>query len=198
MRAIFSGQLKPGERIVETDVAVQMGVSRAPVREAIRDLVQAGLLVSVPRRGAFVISLTRKDALEIYTLRSSLECLAARLATQNVTGQDLAKMRDLVEKMQAAARVGNVETLLEHDLAFHGLIAELAQHKRLQTILQQINGQVRLFVFAATTRGRRNLQQMSNAHLGLLEALEQRDPDLAEERMRAHVASAWQELQPYL
>ena len=105
-QAISRGDLKPGQRLVESDVAEQMGISRAPVREALRQLETEGLVVSEPHRGTFVAEVSATDLWEIYTLRAAIERLAVRLVTEKASAEMLAQLQQAVADMaQAAAKV---------------------------------------------------------------------------------------------
>lgn len=183
---------------MEAEVARQMGISRGPVREALRDLVQKGLLVSTPRKGTSVISFTMADAREIYILRLTLEPLAARLALPRIREADIHELKDMVERMTRAAEAGDVVTQLDCDFAFHAAIHQMAGHQRLSNILEGISAQVRLFLFASTTRGSRDLLQISVSHLDIVDALERGKAERVEEVIRSHVESAWSHLVPYL
>src|SRR5262245_7431911 len=111
-RAIVTGELQPGQRVNEAEVARQMRISRGPVREAIRRLEQAGLLVSYPRRGTVVVSLSAEDVEEVYTLRADLEARAIRRAITRLLDADLAELERLLDVMETASFAGDTPALL--------------------------------------------------------------------------------------
>ena len=125
LQRIVSGELQPGERLVETRIAQELGTSQAPVREALRDLELLRLVESEPFRGARVRPFGDSELVEIYPVRAVLEELAARLATETLAG-DVAALEHEVDAMRAAARRGDLNQLVQHDFAFHRLIVEAA------------------------------------------------------------------------
>jgi DNA-binding GntR family transcriptional regulator len=141
--AIWSGTLKPGQRLNEQWLSAEMGVSRPPLREAIRVLEQEGLVESIPRRGTFVRSLTGQDILEIYTVRCALEGMAAELAMENSSPEAL----DQLERM--VLHVGSIPTeqlpsVISEDLEFHRQLVRLSGNTRLVNMWEQLAGQIRL------------------------------------------------------
>jgi DNA-binding GntR family transcriptional regulator len=102
--AIITGKLKPGERLMEVQLAEKLGVSRTPVREAIRKLELEGLVVMVPRKGAYVADLDAKDLLNVLEVRSSLEGLAASLAAERITEEEIDKLKKIIEEFQKKNR----------------------------------------------------------------------------------------------
>lgn len=137
--AILSGEFRPGQHLNEVDMALRFGVSATPVREAFRELEQAGLIVAVPHRGAVVRSLTHQDLAEMYSLRAHLERLAVRLALPNLRETDFEELEALVDAMEEEARAGNVSSMVEVDVAFHRLIIERAEHRLLLRMWEQIH-----------------------------------------------------------
>src|SRR5437879_5548901 len=118
---IVRSELQPGERILEIDLARRFGVSRQPVREAIRTLEREGLLTSLPNRGTFVTRVSLEDAIAIQDIRAQLEGLAARLAVERLTAADFKRLRDLIKDMRDAGRRRASHELVALDLEFHSL-----------------------------------------------------------------------------
>jgi DNA-binding GntR family transcriptional regulator len=189
---ITAGRLEPGERVLETDLARRFGVSRQPVREAIRTLEREGLLTNLPNRGTFVTRVSWEDALAIQDVRAELEGLAARLAVANLTTDDFKRLRQLVRDMRDAGKRGDCEELVSLDLEFHELINRRSNHRLLLEVLASVGVYTRGFV--AHTRSyyarQRGLQFVANAHVLLLHALLKRDPEQAEQAVHAHIQSA--------
>ena len=134
---IMTGAVAPGDRLVETELSERFGTSRGPVRDAFKELEQSGLVVSVPRRGTFVATLTAADIHEIYTLRLALEKLAIVTTATIATDHDIAAMRAAVERLTEAQRTSDRRAGAEADIAIHRLVVRTAGHERLtdQTLL---------------------------------------------------------------
>ena len=127
--AILTGQLKPGERLVEATVARQLNVSRGPVREALKLLGAEGLVQDEPRRGAFVLSLTTLDVREIYDLRAALEARAAKRVTEAAKPASLRALRKSYSDMHKLAEKGDVTVFARADLKFHETICTLSGNR---------------------------------------------------------------------
>ena len=188
-QAIATGIMKPGDRLVEADIATQMDVSRAPVREAIRLLEQEGFVMSIPRKGSFVIELDRQDIEEIYSLRTALESLAVRLAVPRMAPADIDELEALVDEMRQAADEKDVPQLVESDLAFHERIVSLASHGRLLETWLRMSTQLRLF-FAIKDQLYHNLRDMVDTHHPILTAVRAGDVELAQQTISEHIVSA--------
>ncbi len=143
-RAILEGRLAAGERLVESRISEVLGVSRAPVREALARLAQRGLVVSLANRGTFVVRLGPEDVEELFALRILLEGHAAgRLASEGRLAE-LAYLEQLAESAQEAARVDNVEAAAERDLEFSAQLVGLSGSRRLLRIWQELCDQLRV------------------------------------------------------
>ncbi len=129
LHRIVTGEIRPGERLVETRIAQELGTSQAPVREALRDLELLRLVESEPFKGTRVREFGDQEMVEVYPVRAALEEVAARAATKNLAG-DVSALEAEVEAMRAAARRGDIQGLAEHDIAFHRLLVEAAGHGR--------------------------------------------------------------------
>lgn len=117
--AILEGLLEGGQKLVETEIQKMLGISRSPLREAIRDLEKKGLVTIIPRRGAFVRRITVKDIEDIFPVRANLEALAAKFAYSNLSREDLAEMKATLEKMRAAARGKDTKSYWRQHSTFH-------------------------------------------------------------------------------
>jgi DNA-binding GntR family transcriptional regulator len=189
---IINGRLEPGERILEVELARRFGVSRQPVREAIRTLEREGLLTSLPNRGTFVTRVSLEDAIAIQDIRAELEGLAARLAVDHLTTADFKRMRELVRDMRSAARRRASHDLVALDLEFHNLINMRSEHRLLLEVLASVGVYTRGFIVHTRSyyASQRDLQFVANSHALLLEALLTREPDRAEQAVHAHIQSA--------
>ena len=185
--AILAGALKEGERLNETELAERMGISRAPVREALAELAKQGLAVQVPRKGTFVAEWKKDDLWEVATLRSVLEGMAARLASSNVEPADVHFFEDVIERMEAADQEGDVHQLIDLDLMFHGRIWECAGHERLQRALDDLKLQTRFFMIVTRPS---DVVSYPEQHQALLEAICSQDLKRAEQTAIKHVVDA--------
>jgi DNA-binding GntR family transcriptional regulator len=176
--ALTSGRLRPGERLLEEDVARQMGISRAPVREAFRQLELEGLIVSRPHRGTFVVTLTPADAREVYSLRAALEGHAAFSVCHSATDAELRELLDLARAMQAPAEANDLCGLVERDFRFHKRLCELTGQTRLMRMWDSISTQIRAFI-TMTQRMYLPLLEISRRHVAFAEALGRREAETA-------------------
>jgi DNA-binding GntR family transcriptional regulator len=188
LQALSSGDLKPGDQVNEAEIARQAGISRGPVREAIQHLVGEEILVSYPHRGTFVAEWTDKDIREIYSVRALLEGYAARLAVQIMTGEELAELISIVEKMVQKANEGDEASVFEYDLLFHLRAYEFSRHDLLCRLLSKLRRRIYFYIKldADTTP---SLVQYAENHYLLLDSLKSKDPNRAETVFREHLES---------
>jgi DNA-binding GntR family transcriptional regulator len=182
--AILGNKVQPGDRLSESGVAEQMGVSQTSVREAFFRLEREGLLVKRPRRGTFVRTWSRQDLKEIASVRAVLEGLAARLATDNLTPEDSAWLAARITDMREALQQPDSIHMLELDLAFHSRIWAASGHHLLQRIMDVIRLRTKLFMML--TRGH-EVVDYPTQHQLLLDALHSGNPEVAEQEARKHV-----------
>jgi DNA-binding GntR family transcriptional regulator len=194
---ILSGNLKPGTRLVEADIAAQLGTSRAPVREAFLVLEPEGLLHSESTKGTFVAEIQADDLRELYILRSVLEGLAMRLAVPQIGGDQLTQLSSIVQRMQKAARERNIEEVIQLDLEFHEQIWRFSGHRRLQEILHNMLTPIRLFL-AVNTQVYGDLVDNVLEHTELVQALASHDAKQAEQVMINHIEEAGEKNIQYL
>jgi DNA-binding GntR family transcriptional regulator len=201
--AITSGVLKPGERVLEREMAEQVGVSRLPVREAVRQLEHEGLLVSYPRRGTFVAQITDLDILEVFSLREALECLAARLAAARASTEEVQALQMVVDQMREPTARQDYACLFEIDRRLHTLLCTAAHHGRLLKHWNLIYGQWHaldsLTDQVSTLNSLehdhalvRSLRRFFDIHQALVQAVCSGDSDQAERAMHAHMKYAQQ------
>ena len=193
--AILTGNLRGGDRLVEAAIAERMGVSRAPVREAIMILEKQGLVTNAPRKGAFVVQWSKADIEEVYTLRVVLEGLAARLAATRITPQESEQMQNIIDRLRHEGDSLNVEDSIELDLQFHELLWHASKHSRLCSVLTDMRVQMAFFIGRSRSesfKGAEALNRLANQHQEILDVLRSGDAALADERMREHVERAGQ------
>ncbi len=188
---ILDGQLNPGDRIVETKVAKELGISQTPVREAIRQLSGEGIITIVPNKGPMVRQFDMKDVFEVYSLRSMLEGLAIRLAVQQASDEEISKLSAFFEDMKRKLVDDTVDSLLEESVHIHQSIVRLANHSRLAASYDSITFSISL---AGRILGKVSTKQKEvDQHAELIEALVRRDPDHAEKVMRQHILRSFNE-----
>ena len=149
---ILGGVLPEGTKLAERDLAARYGVSRGPVREALREMTRLGLAVDLPRRGTFVSSPSESDLEEVYFARDVIETAAARLAIARAHKDELAALRKLLPKMEAAYQAGDYTTAWGLDLDFHRAIVVLGGNSRLLTTFDQLASETILLLRTAHER----------------------------------------------
>lgn len=183
--AILRGEFKPGDRIVESSLARQLGVSQAPVREGLRALVLQGFLQIEPYKGMTVRAFSPQELNEIYTIRAALESLAARLAAVLFTKADASKLRIILDEMIDVARRQDRERMVQLDTEFHRTIVRMSGNKMLYQLWQTL--QFGHWTIVTTLVSNLNLEQLAVRHEELLEALMSRDPQKAMQTMQHHI-----------
>ena len=129
--AVRRGVLKPGERLMEIQLAEELGVSRTPVREAIRKLEMEGYVIMMPRRGTYIADLSIRDINEVFEIRTSLESLASGLAAERITEDELEKLQRLLVEIGAHIKSGDMESIVRTDTEFHDLLYQASRNSRL-------------------------------------------------------------------
>lgn len=184
--AILHGELKPGQALVETELASQLGVSRAPIREALQRLISEGLLETIPYHATTVRKLTRRDIEELYSLRRELEAFALRRVHARGNPDDLAILRGCCDEMLEAADAGDIKTLNQVDRRFHDTIIHLSHHNLLASLWNTVSLRVRQ-VMALRNRHFQNLKEIALNHLPIIEALEADDIETATQLLKDHI-----------
>lgn len=189
--AILRGELPPGAQLVEVDLAARLGVSRGPVREALRRLELEGLVDNQPRRGAFVVGMTERDVHEIYSLRIVLETFAIELAALRSTGEGVARLRHHIEEMREGLRQARHHVIAEHDMAFHRQLIDMADHRRLLAVWTIVAVPVHALLSVADTVYT-DMPTAIEQHGLLVDAIERHDPAHASSLLREHLLSGEQ------
>ena len=181
---ILAGRYAPDARIVETQVARELGTSQAPVREALRGLAALGVVEITPFRGARVRRPTRRELLEAYAVRSALETLAASLAVPHMSDADLAELGGLMDRMQTAAGAGDGHAVAEADAQFHGRIVEMAAHGTLENVWRSLEPFSRTYLTLVVPGA--DPQWSADLHTPILAALRARDVDAVVTALEQH------------
>ena len=188
LERLARGEYAPGERLIETAIARELGVSQAPVREALRDLEQLGLVVHEPHRGCSVRRVSAAELREAFPVRAALEAVAARLAAAAITPAELARLEDLFEQMVEAARARDPLAQAHANAGFHGTIVRAANNATLERLWSLLEPFARTYLTSVQPDA--NLEELAERHRPILDALRAGDPDAAARVMHDHLIQA--------
>ena len=190
--AILKGSLKPGERVSEPELAERFGISRTPIREAFRQLESEGYLEVMPRKGAVVASLSERDVVEFYSIKSILEGHAARIAAERMSERDLERLETINAKLEQIATEGDIKTFFRVHNEFHELFIKASGNDKLTELINQLVlkfNRLRLASLAQPGRMAISVQE----HRKIIEAFRNHDGDKAENLVR-HTATVGAEV----
>jgi len=182
---VLDGELTPGTRLLENQLALEFGVSAGTVRTALHTLRHEGVLDYQPNKGAKIASLDARDAWEIYTLRNTLEAMGSRLAAERMSESDIERLLLELDIMIQAAREGNSKEALRSDRRFHSLIITASGHRRLEQMYHIIEVQTSLFM-VLTEPFHVDVGEIVDIHRPLAEAIAARNSARAEELAKEH------------
>ncbi|MDI3534010.1 MAG: hypothetical protein PWQ82_375 [Thermosediminibacterales bacterium] len=195
--AIISGDLEPGERLMEMQLADEMGVSRTPVREAIRKLELEGLVVMIPRKGAYVADLSLKDAADVFEIRGSLEGLAASLAAERITDEEIEQLERLLVQIRECIERGDLEGIIEKDAEFHDNLFKAARNEKLTQMINNLREHINRYRISSLTYLHR-ATEMFKEHTKIVEAISERNAELAAKLTRKHIENVEKNIMAYL
>ena len=187
--AIINQTLEPGERLMEIQLAEEMGVSRTPVREAIRKLELEGLVIMVPRKGAYVAGISVKDIHEVFEVRACLEGLAASLAAQRMTPEELDEMEKSLFIEAGETEGNNLRSIVEIDTSFHDLLYKAARNEKLLQMVNNLQEQLQRFRSASLARPGRSKTALDE-HRKILAALALRNAKMTQKLAIEHIENA--------
>lgn len=186
---IVTGELAPGSVIHEGDLCERLDISKSPLREALRQLHQEGLIDTISNKGSRVGRLSEEDIEEIYQLRTYIEAMAVRLATEKHTPDDLDVLRGCIQALDVIKSSGNLRAIAEQDTRFHLMLAEISGNRRLIRIQQNLQIEMlRLVMRQFVDWGEAAESDAVRRHTAIVDAIAANDPDAAEREMRAHIA----------
>ncbi len=186
---ILSGRLQPGMAMVETKLAEELGVSRTPIREAIRKLELEGLVTSVPNKGVVVKGISVQDVEDIYTIRYYLESLAARWAVERMRPEELQRLEENMELMEFYTRKNDLDMVNAKNTEFHEIIFRATKSKPLRQILSTLQEQVqRARTASLKVPGR--AEKALEEHRAILGAFTRKDVEAAAELITAHIKNS--------
>jgi DNA-binding GntR family transcriptional regulator len=186
---ILSSEYEPGVPLSEYQIAALLKLSRTPVREALKQLEQEGLVWSIPQKGVFVTDLTVSDVDEIYEIREQLETFAARVAAVEMSDDEVAQLITDLQRAKEAPDGPSVEDAFEADIRLHAAIIAVTRNRRLAQILATLRDQVhRIRTLSTRVPGR--LEAALEEHIEIMESIQRRDPDGAVKAMANHLKNA--------
>lgn len=184
--AILKGDLKPGERLMELQLAAQLGVSRTPIREAIRMLEQEGLAVTVPRKGAEVAKMTLKGMEDVLEIREALDILACQLACERITEEQLALLEEKKKAFEDSLKSGNVKAIAETDVEFHDVIYDATNNPKLVNMLNNLREQIYRYRVEYLKKAE-NYPKLIEEHNAIFDSLANHNKEDATSSIREHV-----------
>lgn len=184
--AILKGELKPGERLMELQLAAKLGVSRTPIREAIRMLQQEGLAVTIPRRGAEVARMTEKDMEDVLLIREALEILAVQLASEKITKEQIAELEEHVAAFDNAVKTADVKQIAQTDIDFHDIIYTAAENPKLVGMLNNLREQIYRYR-VEYLKDEKIYPRLIEEHKQIIDGLKRRDKEYVTMMMKKHM-----------
>ncbi len=184
---ILNGMYNPGEKIVEAKLADELGVSRTPVREALKQLELDGLVENIPNRGVIVKGVTAQDIMDIYTIRETIEAIAAKWSVERMSQEDLDSLKEIYELMEFYTFKKDVDKIFELNTKFHELIYSATNSRFLEHVLRDFQLFIKSTRYESLkTEGR--MEHTLNEHKEILDAFIERDQDKAVEKIIEHIS----------
>ena len=185
-RAILTGELKPGERLMEIHLANKLGVSRTPIREAIRKLELEGLVIMIPRRGAEVAQITEKSLKDVLEVRRALDAFCAELACDRISDEGMENLKQACDKFEHATSTEDAATIAAADVALHDIIVQATGNERLIQLINNLSEQMYRYRFEYIKDESRH-DNLVNEHRMIYESIAARDKGRAAEAARLHI-----------
>ena len=186
--AILRGDLVPGERLMELQLAAKLGVSRTPIREAIRMLEQEGLAITIPRKGAIVAGMTEKDMQDVLEIREALEELSVQVACDKITDEEVAKLRENMENFETSLKSGDLKRMAEADVEFPDVIYQATDNPKLINMLNNLREQMYRYR-VEYLKNPSNHEQLLREHEAIYRGIMEKDKDVVTEMIRKHISN---------
>ncbi len=186
--AILRGDLVPGERLMELQLAAKLGVSRTPIREAIRMLEQEGLAITIPRKGAIVAGMTEKDMQDVLEIREALEELSVQVACDKITEEEVARLRENMENFEDSLKSGDLKRMAEADVEFHDVIYQATDNLKLINMLNNLREQMYRYR-VEYLKNPSNHEQLLREHEAIYRGIMEKDKDAVTEMIRKHISN---------
>ena len=185
-QAILTGELKPGERLMEIHLANRLGVSRTPIREAIRKLELEGLVTMIPRRGAEVAQITEKSMSDVLEVRGAMDALCAELACERITEEELAQLKDACVHFERVTATRDVKQIAKADVQLHDIILQATGNNRLIQLVNNLSEQMYRYRFEYIKDFSQH-QRLVEEHRIIYDSLVSRDKERASEAAKVHI-----------
>ena len=185
-QAILTGELKPGERLMEIHLANKLGVSRTPIREAIRKLELEGLVTMIPRRGAEVAQITEKSMNDVLEVRRALDALCVELACERITQEDMGRLKQACEAFEAAGRTRDVKKIARADVELHDIIVQATGNQRLVQLIHNLSEQMYRYRFEYIKDASQH-QRLIDEHRMIYESIVKKDREAASQAAHVHI-----------
>ena len=185
-QAILTGELKPGERLMEIHLANKLGVSRTPIREAIRKLELEGLVTMIPRRGAEVAQITEKSMNDVLEVRRAMDALCVELACDRITPEELQDLKKACDTFEAAVKTDDIKQIAQADVALHDIIVQATGNRRLIQLVNNLSEQ--MYRYRVEYLKREDAHETLLAeHERIIETIEKRDKEEAMKAVSRHI-----------
>ncbi len=191
--AILTFRFKPGENLVENDLARQLSISKTPVRDALSRLEKEGFIVKIPYKGYYITDISRQSVIDIFEIRAALEGLAVRLATPLLDKSDIQQAQELIAHHQTAAEADNITDASRLNRDFHDLLISRAGNERLSQILSNLEDHLQRYRTLSNFQEGR-LTKSVDEHAEILDAIIHQQAEQAEQAIRAHILSVSEDL----
>ncbi|MBQ6696250.1 MAG: GntR family transcriptional regulator [Lachnospiraceae bacterium] len=185
-QAILTGDLKPGERLMEIHLANKLGVSRTPIREAIRKLELEGLVTMIPRRGAEVAQITEKSMNDVLEVRRAMDALCVELACDRISEEELAELKGACDAFAEAVKGGDIKVIAKADVALHDIIVQATGNRRLVQLINNLSEQMYRYRFEYLKDAFRH-QNLIEEHRMIYEGIVKRDREAASQAAKLHI-----------
>ncbi len=185
-QAILTGELKPGERLMEIHLANKLGVSRTPIREAIRKLELEGLVIMIPRRGAEVAQITEKSLKDVLEVRRALDALCVELACDRISEAELVQLKEACNRFEEATKTQNTKVIAQADVALHDIIVAATGNDRLVQLVNNLSEQMYRYRFEYIKEVSRH-EKLIQEHRIIYESIVKKDKKTAAEAARTHI-----------
>lgn len=185
-QAILTGELKPGERLMEIHLANRLGVSRTPIREAIRKLELEGLVTMIPRRGAEVAQITEKSMNDVLEVRRALDTLCVELACDRITDEDLENLRKACSGFEQAVKTKDIRKIAQADVALHDIIVQATGNQRLMQLMNNLSEQMYRYRFEYIKDFTQH-ERLIEEHRAIYESIRNKDKETASKASGEHI-----------
>ena len=185
-KAILTGELKPGERLMEIHLANRLGVSRTPIREAIRKLELEGLVTMIPRRGAEVAQITEKSMKDVLEVRRALDALCAELACDRISEEEMGKLEEACAGFEKATRTGDTTAIAKADVALHDIIVAATGNQRLVQLVNNLAEQMYRYRFVYI-KDESQHERLIEEHRMIYDSIRKKDKEAAARAAKLHI-----------